>query len=432
MAIISSILNLLRLFLLLFISLFLFLFIKNRAIYFFLKNAGPTFIKLGQLMANRPDLIGDNLASLCSELQDQLPAFSFSKAKKIIENDLKKSLEELFLEFDKTAVAAASIAQVHKAKLHSGEFVAVKILRPNINKIFKRDISIIKLLAFFVGIFSRYYKEKLNNIAGVVEECGRKELDLHLEAAAASELKDKLKDVYGFYIPTVYWSLVSDRVLVLEWIEGIRFTDKKAILNSGFDLKQIAKNLVISYFNQVYVHGLFHADMHQGNLILMRNGDIGAIDFGITGSIDKKTRIAIVEILIAFLQKDYQKVAKLHISAGLVPKDINLEEFALSCRIIGESTVDKSVGEVSMAKLLANLLKMTRRYQMQTRPELLLLQKTMMLVEGVGVFLDKDLNIWELARPFVNEWAKTNLGLDAKIRDFITELLEEIKNFRSK
>lgn len=402
-----------------------FLFRKNKAIYFFFKNAGPTFIKLGQLLANRPDLVGEDISESLSRFQDKLPAFPYSQVKKIIEKQLEKPIGKLFLEFDEKPVAAASIAQVHKARTFDGEFVAVKIIRPNIGKIFKRDIATLKLMAFFVGIFSKFSKEKMLNIVELMEDCSGKELDLHFEAAAAEEVKENLMNVKGFYIPKIYWNLSNDRVLTMEWIDGIAFSDKKAILNSGFDRKKIAENLVVSYFNQVYVHGLFHADMHMGNLFLMNNGDIAAIDFGITASIDKKTRIAIAEIIIAFLNRDYRKVASLHIKAGLVPSNINLEEFTLSCRIIGKSTVGKAVGEVSMAKLLANLFKMTKKYQMKTKPELLLLQKTMMLVEGVGVFLDKDLNIWKLAEPFVKEWAIDNIGFDAKIRDFVVEIIEK-------
>ncbi len=431
MSIISSIPNLFRLFFLLLLSLLLFPFIKNKAIYFFLKSSGPTFIKLGQLLSNRPDLIGDDLALCLADFQDKLPAFPFWKVKKIIEKQLGKPIDQLFLEFSAKPVAAASIAQVHKAKLFDGSSVAVKIIRPNISKIFKRDIATLKLLAFLVGIFSKYLKEKLSNVAEVLEDCSHKELDLHFEASAASDLKEKLQDVAGFYIPKIYWQFVSNDVLVLEWIDGIAFSDKQAILNSGFDRREIAKNLVVSYFNQVYVHGLFHADMHSGNLFLMKNGCIAAVDFGIVGSIDKKTRIAIAEILIAFLKRDYTKVARLHINAGLVPSNINFEEFVLSCRMIGEVAVDKAVGEISMAKLLMNLLKMTKKYQMKTKPELLLLQKTMMLVEGVGIFLDKDLNIWNLAKPFVSEWAKKNIGFDAKIRDFVVEMFDAVKRFSS-
>ncbi|MFT6332883.1 MAG: ubiquinone biosynthesis protein [Lentimonas sp.] len=424
-----SIINLTRLFFLVTLLLPIFIFNKNRAAFLFIKYAGVTFIKLAQLMANRPDLIGDDLASYLSYFQDKLPPFSFKKVQKIIEKQLGKPINKLFLEFNKNSVAAASIAQVHKAKTFEGEYVAVKVVRPNIGKLFRRDIATLKLLAFIIGVFSKYFKEKIINIIEVLEDCSSKELDLHFEAAAASEIKENLKDVKGFYIPEIYWNLSSDRVLTSEWIDGIPFSNKEAILNSGFDKKKIAENLVISYFNQVYVHGLFHADMHLGNLFLMKNGDITAIDFGITGSIDRNTRIAIAEILIAFLNKDYQRVAKIHIRAGLVPENVNLEEFTLSCRIIGQSTVGKAVGDVSMAKLLANLLKMTKKYNMQTRSELLLLQKTMMLVEGVGVFLDKDLNIWKLSEPFVKEWATKNIGFDAKIKDFVMEMVERLRSF---
>ena len=427
MMIIASVINLLRLLFLLFFCIALLPFFRNKSIYFFLKFAGPTFIKLGQLLANRSDLVGDDLANILGEFQDRLPAFSFKKVQKIIEGEFKKPLDKIFLEFNRSPVASASVAQVHKAKTFSGNVVAVKILRPNIVRIVRKDIATLKLMALGVGIFSAYLKEKFLNIAELLEDCSKKELDLHFEAAAAAELKDKLSDVRGFYIPKIYWQISTSKVLVLEWIDGIAFSDKGAILNSGFDRREIAKNLVVSYFNQVYVHGLFHADMHLGNLFLMKNGDIAAVDFGIVGSIDKKTRIAIAEILMAFLKQDYRKVAKLHIDAGLVPGDVNIEEFALSCRIIGEVVVGKSVGEISMAKLLANLLKMTKKYKMETRPELLLLQKTMMLVEGVGVFLDKNLNIWDLARPFVKEWATKNISFDAKIRDVAAELVRMFK-----
>ncbi len=430
----SSIFNLLRLAFLFFISAILYLFIKNKAIYFFLKFSAPSFIKLGQLLANRPDLVGDDLALQLSSFQDCLPSFSFKKIVKIIESEFSQPLEKIFAEFDPIPVASASIAQVHKAKTIDGDIVAVKVLRPNIKALIRRDIATLRLLAFFAGLISVYFKEKILNIIELLDACSQKELDLFCEAAAAAELKEKLVDVKGFYVPKVYWGLVSNKVLATDWIDGVPFSNReaiyKAILDSGFDKVEIARNLVVSYFNQVYVHGFFHADMHGGNLFLMKNGDIGVVDFGIMGSIDKKTRIAITEIVIAFLDRDYKKVAQLHIDAGLVPANIDINEFVLSCRVIGELVVDKAVGQVSMAKLLENLLKMTRKYNMQTKPELLLLQKTMMLVEGIGMFLDKDLNIWDLAKPFVKEWAKSNIGFDAKIRDFVLDILGVIKKYK--
>jgi ubiquinone biosynthesis protein len=434
MLLLSSIFNLLRLSFLFVIFGFLYLFIKNKAIYFFLKIAGPSFIKLGQLLANRPDLVGDDLAAHLSSFQDRLPAFSFKKIVKTIEAEFSKPLDKIFSEFSLIPVASASIAQVHKAKTIQGDIVAVKVLRPNISALVKRDIATLKLLATLSIVVSRYYKEKLLSVTELLEACGQRELDLFCEAAAATELKEKLVDVKGFYVPKVYWQLVSSKVLTTEWIDGVAFSDRpaihQAINDNGFDKVEIARNLVVSYFNQVYVHGFFHADMHGGNLFLMKNGDIGVVDFGIMGAIDKKTRIAVTEIVMAFLNRDYKKVAQLHIDAGLVPADINLNEFILSCRVIGELVVDKAVGQVSMARLLENLLKMTRKYQMQTKPELLMLQKTMMLVEGIGMFLDKDLNIWDLAKPFVKEWAKKNIGFDAKIRDFVMDILGVIKKYK--
>jgi ubiquinone biosynthesis protein len=305
--------------------------------------------------------------------------------------------------------------------------VAVKVLRPNIPYLLARDIVTLKIISNIIGIFSSYNKEKLVDIISLLQACKIRELDMMMEASAASDLKEKLSDVKGFYIPKIYWNYTSNKVLTMEWINGIAFSDKKAINASKFNKEEIAQNLVIAYFNQVYIHGFFHADMHPGNLFLMENGDIGVVDFGIVGIIDKKTRIAVAEILISFLKRDYKRVAKLHIDNGLVPANTNLEEFALTCRVIGESIVDVSVKQVSLAKLLAQLIKMTKRYNMSTKPELLLLQKTMMLVEGVGASLDENLNMWELARPWMTEWATKNIGFDAKIRDGLLELFDIIK-----
>jgi ubiquinone biosynthesis protein len=212
-------------------------------------------------------------------------------------------------------------------------------------------------------------------------------------------------------------------------VDGIAFSNKNAIANCKFDKKQIAQNLVLSYFNQVYVHGFFHADMHPGNLFLKENGDIAVVDFGIMGKIDRKTRIAVAEVLIGFLHRQYRQVAEIHIKAGFVPADTNVDDLSLSCRKIGEMIVGANVKDISIAKLLTSLIDMTRDYKMETKPELLLLQKTLMLVEGVGVNLDPDLNIWDLARPWVKEWAKTNIGVDAKIRDALVDIIGIAKKF---
>ena len=427
-----SVINLLKILLASIVAALSYPFIGKKSVYFFLRLSGPTFIKLGQLLSSRSDLIGEDLAEVLSVFQDRLNPFKFSTAKKIIEVEFGKKPEELFVEFTETPVASASVAQVHKAKIKDNSIVAVKILRPNIAKLMSRDIATLKLIAHIVGLFSRYNKEKLTDIILLLEISAKRELDLMFEASAASSLKEKLQDVSGFYIPKIYWNLTTRKVLTMEWIDGIPFSDYQSIKASKFDKKKIAENLVISYFNQVYEHGFFHADMHPGNLFLMGNGDIGLIDFGIVGIIDKKTRIAVAQILINFLKRDYEKVAKIHIDNDFIPRDTDIADFALTCRIIGESMVDLSVKQISLAKILFQLLKMTRKYNMVTKPELLLLQKTMMLVEGVGVSLDDNLNMWELARPWMKNWAAKNIGFDAKIRDNLLDMLSAIKNIPEK
>ena len=421
-------LNLVRL-IALFLLLFpLFFLSRNRAIYWFLRLSGPSFIKLGQALSTRPDLVGKSLAKTLAKFQDQVPPFCAKKVVKILRQEFGEDYQKIFVEFDLKPIASASIAQVHRAKLVDEKIVAVKILRPNISKIAARDIKTLKIITKLVTIFSKFLGKTLQDIVNLLQNLARNELDLMQEAANASQLKENLKNVKGFYIPEIYWKFSTSKVLTLEFIDGIAFSDEEKILNSNFDKKEIAKNLVISYFEQVYNYGFFHADMHPGNLFLMKNGDIAAVDFGIVGIIDKKTRLAIAEILIGFLHHDYRKVAKLHIEANLVPKDTNLDQLSLAIRKIGESMVGSSIKDISIAKLLENLIVMTRDFKMDTRPELLLLQKTILLVEGVGVMLDDNLNIWDLANPWVREWAKKNIGFDAKIRDILLDFIEASKD----
>lgn len=424
-----SFLNLFRIFFLFLFFAPVLLFSKERFLYLFLKSAGPSFIKLGQLLSVRPDLVGEKIATALASFCDDLEPFSSAKVKEILCEEYGKNFEKIFAEFNYNSVASASIAQVHRARLHQGREVAVKILRPNISRIMRRDISSLKLLTKFIAIFSKFLAKTLRDIFLLLEGVAKYELDLLHEASNASRLREDLKDVKGFYVPEIFWQYSTPKILVLEWLDGISFSNKKAIAETEFDKKIIAQNFVISYFNQVYVHGFFHADMHPGNLFLLKNGDIGVVDFGIMGKIDKKTRIAVAEILIGFLNRDYKKVAQIHIDAGLVPSHTNVEDLALSCRRIGETIVGADVKDIPVAKLLSGLISMTREYQMDTRPELLLLQKTVLVVEGVGMSLDPNLNIWNLARPWIKEWAKKNIGFDAKIRDGVIDLIEMAKRF---
>ncbi len=237
-------------------------------------------------------------------------------------------------------------------------------------------------------------------------------------------LKDNLKDCAEIYIPDIHWELTTSRIMVTSWVDGIALSDIDSINASDIDKVKAANNLVTGYLNQVYRDGFFHGDMHPGNLFLMSDSRIAMVDYGIIGIIDKRTRIAIARILDGYSRKDYDAVAKAHLYGNLVPKDTNITEFTLDCRVIGETLVGKSIKEISFADLLAKLLKMTKKYNTATDPELLLLQKTIMLVEGVGVSLDSNLNIWDVAKPWVTNWAKLNLGFDARIRDYSLEFME--------
>lgn len=447
-----AIINLFRLAALFISFLLLYPFLKKRAIFLFLKLAGPSFVKLGQALSTRPDLVGEPLANTLAHFQDRLAPFSSRKVKKILRREFGENFDKKFVDFNYKAQASASIAQVHKAKIFIADsdaktfIVAIKILRPNIKKIVARDIATLELIANLVWLFSKFGAKTLKNINSVLKESTKSEINLLKEASNAVRLKDNLKDLQGFYVPQIFLKFSTPNILVSEWIDGVPFSNKQAIHNTSFDKQLVAKNLVISYFTQVYSDGFFHADMHPGNLFLMENdaqnnssqntikqgakaGDIVVVDFGIMGEIDKKTRLAVAEIFIGFLHKDYKRVAKLHIDAGLVPKGTNLYDLALSCQKIGETIVGSSVQEISLASLLTHLIEMTREYQMDTRPDLLLLQKTLLLVEGVGVMLDPNLNIWELARPWVKEWAKKNISFDAKIRDALVDLFDAVKSW---
>ena len=392
-------------------------------------------MKLGQTLAVRPDLVGKRLAEVLSSFQDQLKPFSTRRVRKALKEEFSTNFDNVFSEFDYKPIGSASIAQVHKAKLKTGDEVAVKILRPNIRRIVARDIATLDLMARISNVFSQHYSKIFSDIAAVLKHARKSELDLTQEASNAVRLKEELRDLQGFYVPQVYFHVSSKNILVTEWIDGYALSDKKLIASLDFNRKQAAYNLVTSYFTQVYVYGFFHADMHQGNLFLMKNGlqegAIGVVDFGIMGSIDKKMRLALAEIFIGFLQKDYERVAKIHVRAGLVPQDTNIDELALSCRKIGETIVGVSVKDISLAKLLSSLIVMTQEHKMVVKPELLLLQKTLLLVEGVGMMIDEHINIWELATPWMREWAKKNISFDAKIRDVVLEMVGMVKKIFS-
>lgn len=379
---------------------------------------GPAYIKFGQILSTRPDIVGPELAQDMKVLQDKLPPFPRAQAEAEIERTFAAPLQQLFDDFS-DPIAAASIAQVHRATLRAtGQTVAVKILRPGIERAFLRDVDAFHLGAWLVdklapGARRLRPRDVIDHFEGVV----RGELDLRLEAAAASEFAANTERDAGFAVPQVVWPLSDRRILTLDWAEGSGFGDLDAIHAHGIDPRELAQRVIQLFLNHALRDGYFHGDMHQGNLKLAANGDIIALDFGIMGRIDAYTRRVYAEILMGFLQKDYPRVARVHFEAGYVPEGQDIDQFAQALRAIGEPIFGQDAQQISMARLLAHLFDVTERFGMETRTELILLQRTMVVVEGVGRSLDPALNMWETARPVVERYIRANIGPLATARD---------------
>ncbi|MBL4749982.1 MAG: 2-polyprenylphenol 6-hydroxylase [Amylibacter sp.] len=379
---------------------------------------GPAYIKFGQLMSTRPDVVGTEMALELKVLQDSLPAFSMELAKAEVLKELGQTTDELFSEFSEP-VAAASIAQVHYARLReTGQEVAVKILRPNIERAFRKDVDAFYFAAQtieFLSPASRRLRPTavIEHFNSIVDG----ELDLRTEAAAASEFQANTEKDEGFYVPKILWDQSARSVMVLEWAEGIALGDIEKLQATGHDLSALGTRIIHMFLRHALRDGFFHADMHQGNLKLAPNGDLIALDFGIMGRIDEYTRRAYAEILMGFIRKDYRRVAEVHFEAGYVPADQDVDEFAQALRAVGEPIFGHGASQVSMARLLAHLFDVTERFGMETRTELILLQRTMVVVEGVARTFDPDLNMWSAARPEVERYIKDNLGPRAMVRD---------------
>ena len=379
---------------------------------------GPTYIKFGQILSTRPDIVGPRLATQLTMLQDRLPPFPTATARAIIAADLGVTVDEVFSEFSEP-VAAASIAQVHRARLRdTGAEVAVKVVRPGIERAFRRDIDAFYLAAGvieFVAPFARRLRpsDVVAHFDGVVQG----ELDLRLEGAAAAEFAESTADDAGFTIPTPDWNLSGRQVLTMTWAEGIGLGDVAAMDAAGIDRKALAARILQLFLSHALRDGHFHADMHQGNLKVAPDGDLIAYDFGIMGRLDEYTRRVYAEILYGFIRRDYRRVAEVHFEAGYVPADRDIAEFAAALRVVGEPIFGMDATRISMARLLAYLFEVTERFGMQTRTELILLQRTMVVVEGVARSLDPEINIWQVARPVVEDYIRSNLGPRAMLRD---------------
>jgi len=378
-----------------------------------LNRLGPSYIKLGQFLATRPDIVGVETADALGALKDDLPPFPAARARAIVAATMGRPVEEVFESFSEP-VGAASIAQVHKAVLRRPEgpqLVAVKVLRPGIRGRFTRDLRTFYAGARFIEANAPETR-RLKPVA-VVETLERSvilEMDLRLEAAAYSEMSENIAAETDFRVPAVNWELTGRDVLVTEWVDGIRLQDRDAILRAGHDPQLIATIVVQSFLRHALRDGFFHADMHEGNLFVGADGRLVAVDLGIMGRIGPKERRFLAEILYGFIRRDYRRIAEVHIEAGYVPAIHAAEDFAQALRAIGEPIHGHRASEISMAKLLGLLFEVTEIFDMQTRPELILLQKTMVVVEGVARRLDPHFDMWTTAEPVVRDWMQRNLG----------------------
>ena len=385
-----------------------------------LNALGPAYIKFGQVLSTRPDVVGKDLANQLRVLQDKLPPFSRAQALAEVEKELGRPASEIFSDFS-DPVAAASIAQVHRATLaETGEEVAVKVLRPGIERAFNKDVDAFYFAARIVDLFApgaRRLKpmDVIEHFDGVVQG----ELDLRLESAAASEFAANTTKDEGFQLPDIRWAYSARRVMTMGWADGIPLGDNDALDAAGHDRRLLANRVLSLFLRHALRDGFFHADMHQGNLKVAANGDIIAYDFGIMGHIDEYTRRVYAEILYGFIKRDYKRVAEVHFEAGYVPANRDVDEFARALRAVGEPIFGMDASQISMGRLLNYLFEVTERFGMETRTELILLQRTMVVVEGVARSLDPHINIWEAARPVVEDYIKKSIGPRAVASDLL-------------
>ncbi len=393
-----------------------------------LQEMGPSFIKLGQALSTRADLLSESVAADLARLQDHLPAFSGAEARRTIETELGQPIDALFKSFDDVPVAAASIAQVHFAVTTDGRDVAVKVLRPAIERAFERDLDLFYWMAELVERTQpRFRRLKPVDSVSAFADVVRVEMDLRMEAAAAEELGENFADDPGYRAPTIDWDRTAQRVLTLERVDGIPIGDRDAIVAAGHDPDLVMKKAAEAFFYQVFRDGFFHADMHGGNAFVDRAGHIVPVDFGIMGRIDEDTRSYLAELLVAFLRRDYRAVAEVQFRAGYVPSDQSREMFAQACRSIGEPIFGKPSHDISIARLLAQMLRVTEQFEMTVQPQLLLLQKTMLMAEGMGTRLNPHVNIWELARPLIEEWMQSHFGPRATVGRAVEDLAQGLR-----
>ncbi len=393
-----------------------------------LTELGPSFIKLGQALSVRADLIGDQVAEDLSLLQDRLPPFPGDRARASIEAELEAPISTLFERFEDRPVAAASIAQVHFAVTPDGRDVAVKVLRPDVEEQFDRDLELFHWLAVQGERFAPSLRRlRPVDVVATFRDWVLTEMDLRLEGAAASELAAFSKDDEGFRVVSVDWERTARRVLTTERIYGARIDDIDALSEAGLDPDVLLERSAKIFFLQVFRDGFFHADMHPGNMFVDRDGNLCPVDFGIMGRVDKRTRIFLADLLVGFLQRDYRTVAQVHFDFGIVPPHKSADAFTQAIRAIGEPVLDKPLNEISVGRLLSQLFKVTEDFDMETQPDLLLLQKTMLVAEGVGRRLNPSVNMWTMAQPLIEDWMIANRGPEARVRDAVMDTVDVLQ-----
>ncbi len=389
-----------------------------------LVRLGPGFIKFGQALATRADLIGPDMSHSLAQLQDRLPPFPAAVARHIVINESGRSLEQSFQSFEDNAVAAASIAQVHRAKLVDGREVAVKLLRPDIENRMRADTDLFDSLAYiFETVAPGMRRLKLIEAVAQFRDISTTELDLRLEAAAGGKLADNLAKDNGIYVPWIDLEHSTKRMLIMEWVDGIRIDDVAALRAAGHDISKITEVAASSFFNQVFRDGYFHADMHPGNIFIRNDGYLVPIDFGIMGYLDFANRMFLARLLNSMLNRDYDEVAKLHKDAGMLGDTVSVHQFSQAIRAVADPIMGKPIGEVSLGIVLGQILQISTRFEIEIQPEFNLLQKTMMMAEGVARQLNPQVDMWRLARPFAEDWMANEANLSKQAEQAVKTIL---------
>ncbi len=398
-----------------------------------LEDLGPIFVKFGQALSTRRDLLTDDIAEELTKLQDQVPPFPGDEARRIVEKAFGCDASEMFSKFDETPLASASIAQVHAATLHDGSDVVVKVLRPDVRKHIKRDLEVLHLVA---DLAHRYWADgprlRPREIIDDYEQTVMDELDLLREAGNASQLRRNFEGCSDLYVPEVYWDHCRVNVMVMERIHGIAVNDVKTLTANNVNMKKLSERGVNIFFTQVFKHNFFHADMHPGNIFVSyetpEDPKYLGVDFGIMGTLSIEDQRYLAENLLAFFNQDYRRVAELHLESGWVPANTRIDHFESAIRTVCEPIFQRPISEISFGNLLLRLFQTARRFQMEVQPQLVLLQKTLLNIEGLGRQLDPDLDLWKTAKPFLDRWMSEQVGVHALVkgmRKHLPKVLEQ-------